>query len=117
MVPALLGLALLMLWGAWTTRTRDGSSSSAGVPVTVSRGPTVAVLPFGSDTGDSEQNTLAEGLTQGMISALGRFGELRVLARGVSDAYRGRIANTIDIGRTLGADYAVDGNVRRDDAE
>lgn len=117
MVPALLGLALLMLWGAWTTRTRDGSSSSAGVPVTVSRGPTVAVLPFGSDTGDSEQNTLAEGLTQGMISALGRFGELRVLARGVTDAYRGRIANTIDIGRTLGADYAVDGNVRRDDAE
>jgi TolB-like protein len=115
-VPALLGSALLMLWGSWMTLTRDSSSSLPALPVTVSRGPTVAVLPFENNTGDSEQNTLAEGLTQGMISALGRFGELRVLARGVTDVYRGRIANTIDIGRTLGADYTVDGNVRRDSA-
>ena len=57
---------------------------------------------------------LAEGLTQGLISALGRFGELRVLARGATSAYGGRVPNAVDLGRTLGVDYAVDGDVRRD---
>ena len=49
-----------------------------------------------------------------MISALGRFGELRGLARGVTSAYGGRVPNAIDLGRALAVDYAVDGNLRRD---
>ena len=86
----------------------------AGPSRLFSRGPTVAVLPFENSTGDATQDPLAEGLTQGMISALGRFGELRVLARGVTSSYRGRVANAIDLGRALGVDYAVDGNLRQD---
>jgi TolB-like protein/DNA-binding winged helix-turn-helix (wHTH) protein len=113
--PVLLGAAIVIFWGSWTL-TRDAGSPSAALPVpaTVSRGPTVAVLPFENNTGDTGQDTLAEGLTQGMISALGRFGELRVLARGVTSAYRGQVPNAIDLGRALGVDYAVDGNLRRD---
>lgn len=49
-----------------------------------------------------------------MISALGRFDHLRVLSRGVTGAYKGRVLNTTDLGRMLDADYAVDGNLRRD---
>jgi TolB-like protein len=78
------------------------------------RGPSVAVLPFENNTGDAGRDMLAEGLTRGLISALGRFGELRVLARGATSAYRGSVPNAVDLGRTLGVDYAVDGDVRRD---
>ena len=114
-VPALLGLTILFLWGAWTLTKEVGVPSVAlSVPVTVSRGPTVAVLPFENNTGDAGQSMLAEALTQGMISALGRFSELRVLSRGVTSAYGGRVPNAMDLGRALGADYAVDGNLRRD---
>src|SRR5262249_51644006 len=115
MIPALLGAALFILWGSWTV-TKDASAPSAAsaVPVIVSRGPSVAVLPFENNAGDAGREMLAEGLTQGLISALGRFGELRVLARGATSAYRGRVPNAIDLGRTLGVDYAVDGDVRRD---
>jgi TolB-like protein/DNA-binding winged helix-turn-helix (wHTH) protein len=114
-IPVLLGAAILILWGSWTL-IKDVASPSAAlpVPVTVSRGPTVAVLPFENNTGNTGQDMLTEGLTQGMISALGRFGELRVLARGVTSAYRGSVPNAIDLGRALGAEYAVDGNLRRD---
>jgi TolB-like protein/DNA-binding winged helix-turn-helix (wHTH) protein len=113
-IPVLLGVAILILWGSWT-RTRDVGSLSATlpVPVIVSRGPAVAVLPLENNTGDAGQDMLAEGLTQGMISALGRFGELRVLARGATSTYRGQVPNAIDLGRALGVDYAVDGNARR----
>ena len=87
-IPVLLGVAILILWGSWTL-TRDVGSLSATlpVPVIVSRGPAVAVLPFENNTGDTGQDMLAEGLTQGMISALGRFGELRVLARGATSTF------------------------------
>jgi TolB-like protein/DNA-binding winged helix-turn-helix (wHTH) protein len=118
-VPASLGVAILILWltlwGYWTlTKETAPPPAALPAPVTVSRGPTVAVLPFENNTGDSGQDMLADGLTQGMISALGRFDELRVLARGATSAYRGRVPNAIDLGRVLGIDYAVDGNLRRD---
>ena len=67
-----------------------------------SGGPTVAVWPFENDTGDGGQDALATGLTQQIISALGRFGELRVLARGVTKTYKGRFENTTDFARALG---------------
>jgi TolB-like protein/DNA-binding winged helix-turn-helix (wHTH) protein len=113
-ITALLGAALFILWGSWTL-TNDASAPFAAStgPPTVSRGPSVAVLPFENNTGDAGQEMLAEGLTRGLISALGRFGELRVLARGATSAYRGRVPNAVDLGRTLGVDYAVDGDVRR----
>jgi TolB-like protein len=80
----------------------------------VSSGPTVAVWPFENDTGDGEQDAFADGLTQQIIFALGRFGELRVLAQGVTRANKGRYQNATEFGRALGVDYFVDGNLRRD---
>jgi TolB-like protein len=79
-----------------------------------SSGPTVAVWPFENDTGDGGLDALADGLTQQIISALGRFGELRVLARAVTKASRDQLQNAADFGRALGVDYFVDGNLRRD---
>jgi adenylate cyclase len=80
----------------------------------VSSGPTVAVWPFENDTADLRQDALADGLTQQIISALGRFGELRILARGVTKTYKDRLQSATDLARTLGVDYFVDGNLRQD---
>ena len=79
-----------------------------------SSGPTVAVWPFDTDGGGGRLDALADGLTQQIVSALGRFGELRVLARSVTKFYRGRFENETDFGRALGVDYFVEGNLRQD---
>jgi TolB-like protein/DNA-binding winged helix-turn-helix (wHTH) protein len=114
-VAALLGVALLVLWGSWMlTEGIRSSSATLRAPASASRGPTVAVLPFENNTGDAGQDVSADGLTQQTISELSRFGELRVLARGATSAYKGRTAAATDLGRVLGVDYAVDGNLRRD---
>src|SRR5262245_45568278 len=114
-IPALLGAALLALWGyfALMQEARRGPTTSRG-SASAARGPTVAVLPFENITGDSGLDALADGLTQGMISALGRFGELQVLARGVTSTYKGHLPAATDLARALNADYVVNGNVRRD---
>src|SRR5205085_325136 len=96
------------------TRGAGPPSATLSAPTVVSRGPTVAVLPFENSTGDARQDTLADGLTQAMISALGRFGELSVLARGATSAYKGRVPNVVELGRALGVNYAVDGSLQRD---
>lgn len=116
LVSALLGpVLLLIVWGSWTLTKNTGSLSAVSrAPTTVSRGPTVAVLPFENDTGDARQDVLADGLTQAMISALGRFGELRVLSRGATSSYKGHVPSATELGRSLNVDYAVDGNLRRD---
>ncbi len=80
----------------------------------VSTGPTVAVWPFETDS--SALTTFADGLTQQIVSALGRFGELRVLARSVTKSARDRSENPTAFGRALGVDYFVEGNLRQDGA-
>ncbi|MGY8709043.1 winged helix-turn-helix domain-containing protein [Bradyrhizobium sp. 18BD] len=77
----------------------------------LSAGPTVAVWPFEADHDGSGLDVLADGLTRQVISALGRFGELRVLARSVTKSHKDRFESAGDFGRALGVDYLVEGHL------
>jgi len=79
-----------------------------------STGPTVAVWPFETDA--SNLDRFADGLTRQIVLTLGRFGELRVLARSVMQSYKDRFEGTADFGRALGVDYFVEGDLRSDGA-
>ena len=76
--------------------------------------PTVAVLPFTHDGVEKAQNDLADGLTEDVITALGRFSSLAVISRNSSFRYKERQADLQTLGRELGARYVLDGSVRRD---
>lgn len=79
----------------------------------VSTGPTVAVWPFATNA-NTGLAPLADGLNQQIVSALGRFSELRVLARSVVQSYVGRFEGAADFGRALGVDYFIEGDLRAD---
>jgi TolB-like protein len=79
-----------------------------------STGPTVAVWPFERDGSVGSLESLADGLTQQIVFALGRFGELRVLSRNVTKSYKDRFQSPAEVGRALGVDYLVEGNLRKD---
>jgi adenylate cyclase len=73
----------------------------------------LAVLPFTVFGGDSETETLADGLVEDILTALARFRLVSIIARNSTFAYRGQ---QIDIRRAaaeLGADYVLEGSVRR----
>jgi TolB-like protein/DNA-binding winged helix-turn-helix (wHTH) protein len=80
----------------------------------LSAGPTVAVWPFEQDHGCSGLDAFADGLTRQIISALGRFGELRVLTRSLTRSHKDRFESASDFGRALGVDYLVEGILRQD---
>lgn len=74
----------------------------------------VAVLPFINQSGDTSQEYFSDGLTEDVITALGRFSSLTVMARNAVFAYKGRTVSPADIGRALAVRYIVEGRVRRD---
>jgi TolB-like protein len=76
----------------------------------------LAVLPFANLSGDPGQEYLADGLTQELISRLGRLHpqSLSVIARTSVMRYR-KSATPIDqVGRELGVDYVLEGSAQRE---
>lgn len=75
----------------------------------------VAVLLFTNQSGDPSQDYFADGLTEDITRALGRFRQLTVIAYRAVLPWRGKALSPMDMGRTLGARYLVSGSVRRID--
>ncbi len=76
----------------------------------------IAVLPFNDLSGDSEQEYVADGLTEEMIGQLGRFypETLGVIARTTVMQYKRTNRTVRQIGEELNVDYLVEGSLRRE---
>ena len=74
---------------------------------------TIAVLPFANQSGDPKRDYFSDGVTEDIITALGRFSGVRVSARNAVQAYKGRSASPGEISRDLGVRYLVQGSVRQ----
>jgi TolB-like protein len=74
----------------------------------------LVVLPFKNLSGDPKQDYFSAGLTDEMITRLGRLDPQRlgVIAAASSNAQSGKPLK--EIGRTLGVQYALEGSVRRE---
>jgi TolB-like protein/DNA-binding winged helix-turn-helix (wHTH) protein/tetratricopeptide (TPR) repeat protein len=76
---------------------------------------TLAVLPFDNLSGDRDQDYLSDGLTEEMITQLGRLepDRLKVLARSSTSKYKQADRDMGRIRRELGADYVLEGSLRQ----
>jgi len=80
----------------------------------VSTVPFVAVLPFDDLSAGQNLGYLGDGVAEDIITALSRFPDLAVVARGSSFAYKGKAVDMRQVGKELGVDYVVEGSVRKD---
>ena len=74
----------------------------------------LAVLPFANLTGDPNQEYLADGLTEEMISQLARLNpeQLGVIARTSVMGYKNKDTRLDQIGRDLSVQYVLENSVR-----
>jgi adenylate cyclase len=75
--------------------------------------PSVAVLPFASMSSDPEQDFLADGIAEDVITALSRYPSLFVIARNSCFTYKGRVVEVRQVGRELGVRYVLEGSLRK----
>ncbi len=75
----------------------------------------LAVLPFENLSGDDSQGYFSDGLTEEMISQLGRLSppQLGVIARTSAMHYKNSRKSVAEIGVELGVTYVLEGSVRR----
>jgi TolB-like protein/Tfp pilus assembly protein PilF len=74
----------------------------------------IAVLPLENLSGDPQQEYFADGMTEALISELGRTNSLRVMSRGSVMPYKGRKKTLEQIARELNVDALVEGAVVRE---
>lgn len=100
---------------AWLVLTR-GSAPTGSTVVAPSARIRVAVLPFVNLTGDASADYLSDGLTDEVISQLGRLGtdRLAVIARTSAMSYRNTTKSVAQIGRELNVGFIVESSVRRE---
>jgi TolB-like protein/Tfp pilus assembly protein PilF len=76
----------------------------------------LVVLPFANLSNDPTQEYFSDGLTEEMITQIGRLcpGRLGVIARTSSMQFKRSAKSANEIGRELSADYLLEGSVRGD---
>jgi TolB-like protein/DNA-binding winged helix-turn-helix (wHTH) protein/Flp pilus assembly protein TadD len=94
--------ALTMGWYRYTHRTVEQAPIRA-----------IAVLPLENLTADPEQDYLANGITETLITDLGRVSALRVISRTSVKQYKGARKPLSEIGRELNVDAVVEGALLR----
>ena len=113
----LILVAAVALWaGLDSGWNLAGAFRSGGqVPITADVGakPTIAILPFLNESEGHTHDYFADGLTQDIINALGRFSALTVMSWNAVLPYKGKPASPAEIARGLAARYQVEGSVRR----
>ena len=113
-------LALVMVFAgvtAWWAMRQAASPASQTAPAPLSSGtdarPSIAVLPLVSLADVSKDDYFADGMTEDIISALGRFSEFVVRSRNAVFSYKGKTPRPEEIGRELDVRYIVEGSIRR----
>lgn len=74
----------------------------------------LAVLPFQNLSGETQQEYLADGMTEEMITQLGSLNpeHLGVIARSSAMQYKNTPKEVVEIARELGVQYLLEGSIR-----
>jgi len=113
LIPAMVTALAALLLVIFTLKRLSSAASNA------SSGPAnramLAVLPFQNLNNDPAQDYFADGLTAEMISQLGRLpsDRLGVIAWNSMMRYKGVKKSEDEVGMALGANYVLEGTVRR----
>jgi adenylate cyclase len=75
--------------------------------------PSIAVLPFANMSEDPQQEYLADGITENIISTLSQVPRLFVIARQSTFAYKGKSVTIQQVAEELGVRYVLEGSVQR----
>jgi TolB-like protein len=92
---------------------RFAGAAAPAVPGHTPGRPVVAVMPFSNLSDDPAQEYFAEGVAEDLTTELSHLRWFSVIARNSAFTYKGRAVDVRHVGRELGADYVLEGSVRK----
>jgi adenylate cyclase len=90
-------------------------ASKAAAQAAKDKRPTVAicVLPFANMSGDPEQEYFSDGITEDIITDLGKISALSIVSRNTAFSFKGSTTGVTQIARQTKASYVLVGSVRK----
>jgi adenylate cyclase len=89
------------------------SDAGTGREVSLPDKPSIAVLPFINMSGEPEQEYLADGMSENIITALSKIPQMFVIARNSAFTFKGRAVKVQEAARELGVHYVLEGSVQK----
>lgn len=101
---AIIALVPLAILGTWiATRTPAMRPAERGIVVT----------PLRNLSGDPSQEYLSDGLTEALVTSLGKLGSVRVISLTTAMQYKQRSATVPQIAKELNVDLVLEGSVSK----
>jgi adenylate cyclase len=75
----------------------------------------IAVLPFDDMSATHDQQYLADGISEELITDLAKFPELIVMSRNATLTYKDKPTDSRQVGKDLNVSYVVEGSIQRSD--
>ncbi len=111
LAACLVGVLLVLVFGSYAKRWLDPLLSHS-----TPRIESLAVLPFSNLSGDPQQEYLADGMTDSLITDLGQMHPLqRVISRTSVMRYKTGGVSLREVARQLNVDAVIEGSVMRSD--
>ena len=111
---ALLVIGATIAWYIQSSRTTYREAASVPPATMLPDRPSLAVLPFDSLGGSSENSYFADGMTDDIITDLSKLSGILVIARNSSWTYKGQSVKVQQVAKDLGVRYVLQGSVRRE---
>lgn len=118
LAPAIVGVAALLIMGAgaflWSERTDFEPVLETEMAAKLPEGPSIAVLPFdyfGNDA--SENDFLADGMTENLTAYLAKIPDLLVVARNSAAAFKGQAVDVREVSKQFGVRYVLEGSLQK----
>jgi adenylate cyclase len=109
-VVAIVGVGV---WSIYFRSTPIEPASLDKMAYPLPEKPSIAVLPFNNLSGDPDQEYIADGMTENIITALSYIPELFVIARNSTFTYKGKAVKAQEVAEDLGVRYILEGSVQR----
>ncbi|MEO8433882.1 MAG: tetratricopeptide repeat protein [Pyrinomonadaceae bacterium] len=103
-----VGVIALTATAAILYRQRVETGGAESAPIR-----SVAVLPLKNLSDDPSNEYFSDGMTESLISALSRIEGLKVISRGSVVRFKGKETDPAEVGRQLGVEAVLEGNVRK----
>jgi TolB-like protein/class 3 adenylate cyclase len=103
-------------WWLWPTTKPSPAPLAAATSISRPLVPprlSIVALPFANLTNDSEQQYLADGITENLTTDLSRLQDMLVISRNTAFTYKEKRIETKQIGRELSVRYVLEGSVQR----
>jgi len=75
--------------------------------------PSIAVLPFDNLSGNPEDESIADGISESIITALSKTPKMFVISRNSTFTYKGKATNAQEIAEDLGVRYVLEGSLQK----